>query len=115
MEKVLKMNKDKVIDLTKLDPDEICHIKCRQRKELQQELSDAYHSISYFSKELAKLRAELRLKNGAFKLACEDNEKYREVLEMVMDNRKMPHPHKDYYERLCCLAERAREVLEDEC
>jgi hypothetical protein len=34
------------------------------------------------------------------------------VLEMVEDNTKMPHQHKDYYERLCCLAERAREVLE---
>lgn len=35
-----------------------------------------------------------------------------EVLEMVEDNRKMPHQHKDYYLRLCCLSERAKEVLE---
>lgn len=31
------------------------------------------------------------------------------VINMVEDNRKMPHHHKDYYERLCCLSERARE------
>ena len=34
------------------------------------------------------------------------------VLEMVIDNTKMPHQHKDYYERLCCLTERASEYFE---
>ena len=34
-----------------------------------------------------------------------------EVLKMVEDNTKMPHQHSDYYERLCCLSERAREFL----
>lgn len=32
-----------------------------------------------------------------------------EVIEMVVDNTKMPHEHKDYYERLCCLSERGNE------
>jgi hypothetical protein len=31
------------------------------------------------------------------------------VIDMVEDNTKMPHQHKDYYERLCCLSERANE------
>jgi hypothetical protein len=35
-----------------------------------------------------------------------------ELVEMVQDNRKMPHFHLDHYERLCCLSERATEVLE---
>lgn len=35
-----------------------------------------------------------------------------EVIKMVADNRKMPHQHKDYHTRLCCLAERANEFLE---
>jgi hypothetical protein len=34
------------------------------------------------------------------------------VIDMVEDNRKMPHQHKDYYKRLCCLSERAREYNE---
>jgi hypothetical protein len=39
-------------------------------------------------------------------------EKMRKVLEMVVDNTKMPHQHEDLQLRLYCLAERAREVLE---
>jgi CHASE3 domain sensor protein len=35
----------------------------------------------------------------------------KEALEMVADNSKMPHQHSDYYLRLCCLSERANEVL----
>ena len=35
-----------------------------------------------------------------------------EIIEMVEDNRKMPHQHDDYYTRLCCLSEQAREFLE---
>lgn len=35
-----------------------------------------------------------------------------EIIEMVADNRKMPHQHEDYHTRLCCLAERANEFLE---
>jgi hypothetical protein len=34
------------------------------------------------------------------------------VIDMVENNTKMPHQHKDYYERLCCLSERAREYKE---
>jgi len=30
-------------------------------------------------------------------------------LDMVENNSKMPHKHLDYFERLCCLAERANE------
>lgn len=48
-------------------------------------------------------------------LNCE-NEKLKqqlkdanELIDMVENNTKMPHQHKDYYERLCCLSERARE------
>lgn len=40
-------------------------------------------------------------------------DKCKRVLEMVEDHTKMPHKHSDYYERLCCLAERSREVLEE--
>lgn len=36
----------------------------------------------------------------------------KEVLEMVVDNTKMPHQHSDLQTRLYCLAERAREVLD---
>ena len=31
------MNNDEIIDLTKMDKDEICHIKCHQRKFLIEE------------------------------------------------------------------------------
>lgn len=40
-------------------------------------------------------------------------ERLKEVLEMVVDNTKMPHKHEDLQTRLYCLAERAREILED--
>lgn len=36
---------------------------------------------------------------------------YEEVLKMVEDHRLMPHPHTDAYTKLCCLSERANEVL----
>lgn len=39
-------------------------------------------------------------------------EKAENIVSMVMDNRKMPHKHLDYFERLCCLSERAREYFE---
>lgn len=42
----------------------------------------------------------------------EQVEALKELAEMVQDNTKMPHQHSDYYERLCCLSERARETLE---
>lgn len=34
------------------------------------------------------------------------------VLEMVVDNTKMPHQHSDFQTRLYCLSERASEALE---
>jgi len=34
-----------------------------------------------------------------------------ELIKMVEDNSKMPHNHEDYYLRLCCLSERAKEAL----
>jgi endonuclease V-like protein UPF0215 family len=41
------------------------------------------------------------------------SEKLLKVVEMVEDNRKMPHKHLDYFERLCCLTERAQEALKE--
>ena len=39
-------------------------------------------------------------------------EKAESLISMVMDNRKMPHQHLDYFERLCCLTARAHEYFE---
>jgi|LakMenEpi03Aug12_release.lakeMendotaPanAssembly.Ray.scaffolds.fasta_scaffold2024966_1 ribosomal protein S19E (S16A) len=41
----------------------------------------------------------------------EENKKLITVLKMVENNSLMPHQHDDYYTRLCCLSERASEVL----
>jgi len=59
-----------------------------------------YHSIAVdynVALHKVKLKLEQQLKES------------ERVINMVEDNRKMPHHHKDYYERLCCLSERARE------
>jgi hypothetical protein len=39
--------------------------------------------------------------------------KMETVLEMVVDNTKMPHEHTDPQLRLYCLSERAQEVLNE--
>ena len=46
------------------------------------------------------------------KLSAE-NAKLRELARMVENNSLMPHKHDDYYTRLCCLSERASEVLKE--
>jgi hypothetical protein len=56
-------------------------------------------SILEMNKKIKKLQAQL--------------DKALRVIDMVEDNTKMPHQHKDYYERLCCLSERARELKEE--
>lgn len=42
-----------------------------------------------------------------------ENAKMRELVKMVENNSLMPHKHDDYYTRLCCLSERASEVLKE--
>ena len=42
-----------------------------------------------------------------------ENAKLRELAMMVENNSLMPHKHEDYYTRLCCLSERASEVLKE--
>lgn len=42
-----------------------------------------------------------------------ENAKLRELARMVENNLLMPHKHEDYYTRLCCLSERASEILKE--
>ena len=70
-------------------------------------MSDYYDVVLEQDERIEELESEIvTLK--------EQNKKYREVLEMVEDPRKMPHQHEDLRTRLYCLAERAREVLNED-
>ena len=42
-----------------------------------------------------------------------ENERLRALAEMVEDHRKMPHQHIEAQDKLYCLTERAREILEE--
>lgn len=42
-----------------------------------------------------------------------ENAKLRDLAMMIENNSLMPHKHDDYYIRLCCLSERATEVLKE--
>ena len=67
------------------------------------------HLIEKISKQEHEIKS-LKSENAALK---EKLAKSVECLEMVEDNSKMPHQHSDYYTRLCCLSERARQTLEE--
>jgi hypothetical protein len=60
---------------------------------------------------IERLRDEMEHLWNSYQEASEQNKVMREALEMVEDNRKMPHHHDDLQTRLYCLAERAREAL----
>lgn len=67
-------------------------------------MSDCNHE-NYFMNEncyVCDLESEIQQLEARLKDA-------ESVIDMVEDNRKMPHQHKDYYERLCCLSQRANE------
>ena len=68
--------------------------------ELEQKLGEACGEVAYKERYKEMFYQQLIRLIEAEKL-----------IAMVEDNRKMPHQHKDYYERLCCLSERAREYF----
>ena len=62
------------------------------------------HSRWYSEKYIERLELELASTKKMLDEALK-------IINMVQDNRKMPHKHLDYFERLCCLSERATEFL----
>lgn len=65
------MTNDEIIDLTKMDPDEICHIKCHQRKSLMVENKKLRECVEYYASRGSSLV----------------NERARECLRELDDNR----------------------------
>lgn len=84
--------------------DEELEIKDRKIKRLEAKLKKVEVERDWNKAELERVAEKALEYNSKLKKAVV-------VLEMVEDNRKMPHKHLDYFERLCCLTERAAEVL----
>ena len=77
-------------------------------------------ALEKLESELAKANAEAetwKRHHAALDRVCEvykeENSKLIELARMVENNSLMPHKHDNYYTRLCCLSERASEVLKE--
>lgn len=100
------MDNDEVIDLTNMDKDEICHIKCHQRKELQAEIHEMGEKHVEYAYEIDKLEKE----NENLKVKLVGNEVYTKVIEA--ENKLLRECVEYYASRGSSLVnERAREVL----
>ena len=78
----------------------------------QDEAHDQYFKAKMLAEENARLNIVVTNLKTVVSINQQENARFREVLEMVIDNSKMPHLHADYQTRLYCLAERAQQALE---
>lgn len=63
--------------------------------------------------ENANLKERIFIKTTLVDSLKAENSSLIELAMMVENNSLMPHKHDDYYTRLCCLSERAGEVLKE--